>query len=107
MIPKAHRPLQMASTGCSCCASTATEDRAAAEAGPVSMVEATSYSVRGMTCGHCAGSVATAISAVEGVEDVRVDLVAGGVSTVAVAGAAAPAAVRVAITEAGYAVDDT
>jgi len=71
------------------------------------MVEATSYSVRGMTCGHCAGSVATAISAVEGVEDVRVDLVAGGVSTVAVAGAAAPAAVRVAITEAGYAVDDT
>ncbi|SLM93432.1 hypothetical protein FM110_09880 [Brachybacterium nesterenkovii] len=49
----------------------------------------------------------TAISAVEGVEDVRVDLVPGGVSTVTVVAAASPAAVRAAITEAGYNVADT
>ena len=107
MIPEARRPLQMASTGCSCCASPVTEDRAVAEATPASTAETTSYPVPGMTCGHCAGSVTTAISAVEGVEDVRVDLVPGGVSTVTVVGASSPAAVRAAITEAGYNVANT
>ena len=35
-----------------------------------------------MTCGHCAGHVTTELKAVAGVSDVRVDLVAGGTSTV-------------------------
>ena len=106
MIPEARRPLQMASTGCSCCATAPVEDRAVAEATPASTAETTSYPVPGMTCDHCAGSVTTVISAVEGVEDVRVDLVPGGLSTVTVAGAASPAAVRAAVAEAGYTVAD-
>lgn len=55
-----------------------------------------------MTCGHCADSVTTAITVLEGVEEVRIDLAPGGISTVTVAGAAAPAAVA----EAGYTVAD-
>ncbi|MCT1458086.1 cation transporter [Aestuariimicrobium sp. p3-SID1156] len=59
-----------------------------------------------MTCGHCADSVTTAITVLEGVEEVRIDLAPGGISTVTVAGAAAPAAVRAAVAEAGYTVAD-
>jgi copper chaperone len=42
------------------------------------------YSVTGMTCGHCAGAVTSELEAVHGVTDVAVDLVAGGTSTVTV-----------------------
>ena len=42
------------------------------------------YSVTGMTCGHCAGAVTSELKAVEGVHDVEVDLVAGGISKVTV-----------------------
>jgi copper chaperone CopZ len=42
------------------------------------------YSVTGMTCGHCAGAVTSELKAVEGVHDVEVDLVAGGTSKVTV-----------------------
>ena len=42
------------------------------------------YSVTGMTCGHCASAVTSELKAVEGVSDVDVDLVAGGTSTVTV-----------------------
>ncbi len=42
------------------------------------------YSVTGMTCGHCAGAVTSELSALDGVSDVNVDLVAGGTSTVTV-----------------------
>ncbi|MBM7499395.1 copper chaperone CopZ [Brachybacterium muris] len=48
----------------------------------------------------------TAITVLEGVEEVRIDLAPGGISTVTVAGAAAPAAVRAAVAEAGYTVAD-
>ena len=41
-----------------------------------------SFQVDGLTCGHCAGHVSTELTAVAGVSDVRVDLVAGGTSTV-------------------------
>ncbi|MBP8880213.1 MAG: heavy-metal-associated domain-containing protein [Dermatophilaceae bacterium] len=40
------------------------------------------FQVDGMTCGHCAGHVTTELKALDGVSDVRVDLVAGGTSTV-------------------------
>lgn len=42
------------------------------------------YAVTGMTCGHCAGAVTSELTALNGVTDVRVDLVAGGTSTVTV-----------------------
>ena len=46
------------------------------------------YSVTGMTCGHCAHAVTTELKALDGVSDVDVDLVAGGTSTVTVTSAA-------------------
>lgn len=43
-----------------------------------------SFAVTGMTCGHCAGAVTSELTALDGVTDVQVDLVAGGTSTVTV-----------------------
>ncbi len=40
------------------------------------------YPVTGMTCGHCVSAVTSELSALDGVVEVSVDLVAGGVSTV-------------------------
>jgi copper chaperone len=61
------------------------------------------YSVTGMTCGHCAGAVTDEIKALDGVSDVRVDLVAGGTSTVTVTSEAPldAATVAEALDEAG------
>ena len=61
------------------------------------------YSVTGMTCGHCAGAVASELKALDGVSDVNVDLVAGGTSTVTVESATplADEAVVEALDEAG------
>jgi copper chaperone len=42
------------------------------------------YDVTGMTCGHCAGAVASELKSLDGVQDVDVELVAGGTSTVTV-----------------------
>ena len=46
------------------------------------------YSVTGMTCGHCVSAVTSELKAVSGVSDVRVELVAGGTSTVTVSSTA-------------------
>jgi copper chaperone len=61
------------------------------------------YSVTGMTCGHCAGAVTDEINELDGVSEVQVDLVAGGTSTVTVTSAAPldEAAVAEALDEAG------
>ena len=61
-----------------------------------------SYSVTGMTCGHCVLSVREEVSDVAGVASVDVDL-ASGQMTVSGAGFA-DAAVRAAVAEAGYGV---
>ncbi len=45
------------------------------------------YAVDGMTCGHCATAVMQELTALDGVEDVSVDLVAGGTSSVTVTAA--------------------
>jgi copper chaperone CopZ len=60
--------------------------------------------VDGMTCSHCVGSVTKEISALEGVSDVDVELVAGGTSRVTVRGTAPVSreALSAAIDEAGY-----
>jgi copper chaperone len=42
------------------------------------------FDVVGMTCGHCASAVTEELKALDGVSDVRVDLVAGGTSAVTV-----------------------
>ncbi len=60
------------------------------------------YTVTGMTCGHCAAAVTEEVTALEGVEDVSVDVASGQV----VVTSAAPlddAAVAAAVDEAGYA----
>lgn len=61
------------------------------------------YAVDGMTCGHCAHAVTQELSAVAGVRDVQVGLVAGGTSTVTVVSDAPldEAAVTAALEEAG------
>ena len=42
------------------------------------------YSVTGMTCGHCEQAVSSELKTIDGVTDVSVELVAGGVSSVTV-----------------------
>jgi copper chaperone CopZ len=64
----------------------------------------TTYSVTGMTCGHCSSSVTQEISKLAGVQEVTIDLVAGGTSAVHVTSESAldENAVRAAVDEAGY-----
>ena len=38
------------------------------------------YGITGMTCGHCVQSVTEEVSALDGVSDVKIDLVDGGES---------------------------
>lgn len=63
-----------------------------------------SYSVTGMTCGHCVTAVTDELTALPGVRDVEVDLVAGGTSTVRVVSEQPlpEETVREAVDEAGY-----
>ncbi|CAL9544249.1 Copper chaperone CopZ [Actinosynnema sp. ALI-1.44] len=65
------------------------------------MAEST-YTVTGMTCGHCVASVTEEVSKISGVTDVAVDLPTGAV-TVTSAEPVAEADVRAAVEEAGYA----
>jgi copper chaperone CopZ len=59
------------------------------------------YTVTGMTCGHCVASVTEEISEIDGVTDVAVDLPTGAV-TVTSTTPLDNAAVRAAVEEAGY-----
>lgn len=59
------------------------------------------YTVNGMTCGHCVASVTEEVSEIDGVTDVKVDLASGRVEITSDA-AIEPAAVKAAIDEAGY-----
>lgn len=62
------------------------------------------YTVHGMTCGHCVASVTAEVSKIDAIDDVQVDLASG---TVRVSGTEIDdAAVREAIDEAGYTVAD-
>lgn len=62
----------------------------------------TTYTVTGMTCGHCVLSVREEVAEVDGVTAVDVDLDSG---RMVVSGAGVDdAAVRAAVDEAGYAV---
>ena len=61
----------------------------------------TTYRVEGMTCEHCVRAVRAEVGALEGVDEVEVDLATGDVSVIS----AAPldrAVVQAAVDEAGY-----
>ena len=98
--------LPMASHGCSCCRPASHADTASIPAASDSSAggSSPSYQVTGLTCGHCVKSVTRALQALPQVDDVQIDLAAGGVSTVTVTGAVPPEMVRRAIEEAGYTV---
>jgi copper ion binding protein len=64
------------------------------------MTEAT-YTITGMTCGHCVSSVTEEISEIDGVQLVDVDLATGRV-TVTSQEPLSTDIVRAAVTEAGY-----
>ena len=61
----------------------------------------TTWTVTGMTCGHCVASVTEEVSEIPGVEDVTVELESGAV-TVTSAEPVDEASVRAAVEEAGY-----
>ena len=61
----------------------------------------TTYTVTGMTCGHCVASVTEEISELAGVTDVQVVLETGAV-TITSTEPLDDAAVRAAVEEAGY-----
>ena len=65
-------------------------------------IDTRTYTVSGMTCGHCVLSVKEEIGEIEGVQSVDVDLASGRVD---VAGTdVTDEQVRAAVSEAGYAV---
>ncbi|KAB8196378.1 cation-transporting ATPase [Nonomuraea phyllanthi] len=59
------------------------------------------YTVKGMTCGHCVSSVKEEVSEVAGVTSVEVDL-AGGLMTVQSDSPVDASAIVAAVQEAGY-----
>lgn len=68
------------------------------------MMDTTStYTVTGMTCGHCVAAVTEEVAKIDSVTSVEVDLDSGRL-TVASKGALDDGAVAAAVDEAGYAV---
>jgi Zn2+/Cd2+-exporting ATPase len=67
----------------------------------VAQGQSITLAVHGMDCSSCAETVHKALRTLEGVEDVRTDVVAGRV-TVTHSGSLAPAAVAAAVTRLGY-----
>ena len=65
------------------------------------MSSTATYTVTGMTCGHCVSAVTEEVSQIPGVSDVRVDLASGSV-TITSDTQIDDAAVAVAVDEAGY-----
>ena len=59
------------------------------------------YTVTGMTCGHCVSSVTEELTKIDGVRAVDIDLATGGV-TVTSEGPVDEGQVREAVDEAGY-----
>ncbi|MFC8530971.1 MULTISPECIES: heavy-metal-associated domain-containing protein [Nocardia] len=64
-------------------------------------MSSTTYTVTGMTCGHCAASVKSEIGKIDGVTGVEVDLESGAVRVESSA-ALSDDAVLAAVDEAGY-----
>ena len=65
------------------------------------MSSTATYTVSGMTCGHCVSSVTEELTKIPGVTDVQVDLASGAV-TIASESGVDDSAVKAAVDEAGY-----
>jgi copper chaperone CopZ len=65
------------------------------------MAVTSTYTVTGMTCGHCVQAVTGELSGLPGVDAVQIDLATGAV-TVTSAAPLADDAIRAAVDEAGY-----
>lgn len=65
------------------------------------MSTTSTYTVTGMTCGHCVSSVTEEVQEIPGVQDVAVELESGAV-TITSAEPVDESAVRSAVEEAGY-----
>ena len=72
------------------------------------MSTTTVYGVTGMTCGHCVSAVTEELKALQGVQDVTIELNSGGTSKVNVVSDAplSEGDVRAAVDEAGYELAD-
>lgn len=92
--------LKDTNAGCACCAAPASTEASA----PTSAAVTEDILVTGMTCSHCVSSVTEELTAIDGVENVTVDLNAGGTSRVTIHSAAPidSDAVKAAVEEAGY-----
>jgi copper ion binding protein len=66
----------------------------------------TTFTVKGMTCGHCVAAVTEEVSKIDGVTDVEVDLASGAV-TVTSEGTVDADEFSAAVDEAGYEVAST
>ena len=62
----------------------------------------TTYTVPGISCGHCKSAIESEVGALDGIESVVVDI---DTKQVAVVGSASDDAIRAAIVEAGYEAD--
>jgi copper chaperone len=64
----------------------------------------TKVSVSGMTCGHCVSAVTEELEALAGVEEIDIDLNAGGITTVTITSTQklSPSEIGEAVAEAGY-----
>jgi copper chaperone CopZ len=69
------------------------------------MAVTSSYTVIGMTCGHCVTAVTSELTGLDGVQDVQIDLGTGRV-TVTSAAPLSDDSVRAAVDEAGYELAD-
>ncbi|MBW0107285.1 heavy-metal-associated domain-containing protein [Pseudonocardia sp. KRD-182] len=67
------------------------------------MASSSTYTVRGMTCDHCVGSVTAEVTKIPGVTDVDVDVAHGRLTVTSTEGVSTEA-VTEAVEEAGYAV---
>ena len=100
MTDRIELGLKDINAGCSCCTAPASTDASATTSAAVTE----EIVVDGMTCSHCVSSVTEELTAIDGVEDVTVELNAGGTSRVTIHSAAPidSHAVRAAVEEAGY-----
>ncbi|SDT00976.1 copper ion binding protein [Friedmanniella luteola] len=65
------------------------------------MSSTATYTVSGMTCGHCVSAVTEEVTNISGVTDVQVDLASGAV-TITSEAPVEETAVKAAVDEAGY-----
>jgi len=69
------------------------------------MSSTATYTVTGMTCGHCVNAVTDEVTSIPGVTDVQVDLTSGAL-TITSQTPLEESAVKAAVDEAGYELAD-